>query len=166
MASLGQIEIEKLSSGGFSSEEINEYTVSETQKLISGGFSQEEINEYRGNKAPNDAPIRSFATKMIDTVLDEVVAEDKEGIRPSVVDVATQAFHAGYDNSVIGLVINQGLPTHVANPSSSLRASLIGAPPGSQGTVYPRRNQVPTHSIVAQRVKGGRTSRIRPRKCQ
>lgn len=101
--------VARLKAGGFSQEEIDDYTAQEVTKLQAGGFSEDEIADYLGmwNKEDDDllTPIREYwegvakETKRRFTALEETVSSDIQGMGEAIGEAAeaTKQWAVGND---------------------------------------------------------------------
>ena len=121
----GAIRLDALVEGGFSDADILGYQRTRNEALSEGGFSAQDINEYWGTPEPDEEPLMRWAEDAIDTFLDETIGADVDGKRPSITETATQAFTAGLQESVGGLLIRGEEPS-VQAPESLLGTSIAG----------------------------------------
>lgn len=111
MAGEGATEVDRLSAGGFSEAEIQEYVQTQRSALTEGGFTPTEIDEYFGTPPINEEPMWDFAKETFDTVMDEIAGPDDEtGERPGVMELVERGVKQGYQSSVTGLIQSGELP--------------------------------------------------------
>ena len=90
--------VSRLKAGGFSQDEIDDYSAQQLTKLQAGGFSQDEIADYLGITKDDDpdllGPIQSYwesvsnETKRRFTALQETVSGDIESTGEAIVGAA------------------------------------------------------------------------------
>ena len=117
--------IDDMLEAGFSHEEADAFMREESTAMQTAGFNNEEIMAYWGQEEPDDSSFIRYAEDMVDGFLDETIGADVEGKRPDVLKTARDAYVAGAQSSVAGLLYRGKAPdTEV--PPSLLGTSIAG----------------------------------------
>lgn len=99
MAGLSQID--NLKSAGFSDDEVAAWQQQESSRLSAAGFNEQEINSYFGKKEFDPKPVQQY----FDQTIGEAAAAAKgNGETEPKPFTFTDAFEAGWQNSVTGLM--------------------------------------------------------------
>lgn len=117
----GAEQIERLIAGGYSDEAIQSFISEQAYRLHAGGFSQEQISAYFGRPPIDEAPMRELARGMI-----EANRPDVE-VQPKTAEGMAEAYHAGFQQSVRGLMQREKLPDLYLSEDPSLAEHIASA---------------------------------------
>lgn len=108
----GQMEYQKLLSGGFSADEANQWRQEQTAKLAGGGFKPDEIDAYWGDKQADSSGFDKLhaANPAIHTATNPI-----------------EELEAGWQMSVSGLLKRQGMPDTLPAEDASLFGKVANA---------------------------------------
>lgn len=109
---------QKLIAGGFTQQEANDWRTQQTAKLQAGGFKPSEIQDYWGNGIPANPEIAAHVARNFSTYA---------GQDPKLTQNPVEAFAAGWDRSVTGLVINQSAPSSVTPRDAGMVSQVANA---------------------------------------
>jgi len=113
----GAAELDRIQKAGFSADEIEKYRQSESQKFIKAGFTPNEIDAYWGVKDLDPAQMNAHTERK----LSSVPADSAPMIAKNPMD----AFAAGWDMSVAGLLANQSPPKTVLPENAGTAAKVL-----------------------------------------
>lgn len=114
----GVAKAQQLKAGGFSDAEVSQWAQQQTVKLQAGGFKPTEIDHYWGNQTPENAALSAHV---------QTNYAAYAGQEPKLATTPWEAFAAGWDRSVTGLVTNRHNPTSVVPENASLTAKVLNA---------------------------------------
>src|SRR5579859_951931 len=114
----GVAKAQQLKAGGFSDAEVSQWAQGQTAKLQAGGFTPEEVKAYCGNQTPQNAALSAHVA----TNYAAYASQD-----PKLATSPWDAFAAGWDRSVSGLIITRHNPTSVTPQNAGLAAQVMNA---------------------------------------
>jgi hypothetical protein len=112
----GVVKAQQLKAAGFSDAEVSSWASGQTTKLQAAGFKPSEIDSYWGGGTPTNAAIARYAK----TNYNLGAAAD-----PTLATSPGDAFMAGWNRSVTGLIINRHAPNSVTPENASLTAQVL-----------------------------------------
>lgn len=107
MSGEGQTEMNNLSAGGFSSDEVGAWQAQRRNELTSAGFNDAEVNDYFGQKTFNNQPLQDHFDTVIGAAAKEAQGDGTTPPKPFSLD---DAFAAGWQHSTAGLLTRQKVP--------------------------------------------------------
>ena len=117
MSGEGQQELDNLSSGGFSSDEIGAWQAQRRNDLSNAGFNDKEIGDYFGQPTPDKtaADLQDHFTQTVGTAADAAKGDETTAPKPFSFD---DAVTAGWQMSVAGLM-SRGRAPDVTMPEDT-----------------------------------------------
>jgi soluble lytic murein transglycosylase-like protein len=112
----GVLKAQQLKAAGFSDTEVQSWATTQSQKLAAGGFKPSEIDAYWGNGVPHNAALANYAKTNYNIA---AAADPKIAMSPG------DAFMAGWDRSVTGLIINRKAPDRVTPENAGLVSQVM-----------------------------------------
>jgi len=114
----GIAKAQQLKAGGFSDQEVSQWAQGQTAKLQAGGFKPEEVAAYWGNQTPQNAALAAHVA----TNYNAYASQD-----PQLATSPWDAFAAGWDRSVTGLVLNRHAPTSVLPANAGIVSRVLNS---------------------------------------
>jgi soluble lytic murein transglycosylase-like protein len=114
----GVAKAQQLKAAGFSDGEVAQWAQGQTAKLQAGGFKADEIDHYWGNSVPANAALSAHVA----TNYTAYANQD-----PKLAQTPWDAFAAGWDRSVTGLIVNRRAPTTVLPQNASITNKVLNA---------------------------------------
>jgi hypothetical protein len=116
----GEAQMLRLQAAGYSQQELTAYKARTTGLLAKAGFGSQDVSSYWGDRPP----------AFDQTAVSEMVKGNQaRAIAPGAVPVKDpiQAFEAGWDMSVSGLMMNKGLAKKYIDPKAGIISQIFNA---------------------------------------
>lgn len=108
----------QLKAAGFSDSEVSQWAQQQTTRLQAAGFKGHEVDAYWGNQTPENAALAAHVAQNYKAY----ASQD-----PKLTTNPVEAFAAGWDRSVSGLVMNRANPTSVTPKNAGLFSQVMNA---------------------------------------
>lgn len=104
----GADSVDRLRGAGFSEVEVKEWVAGQRRTLTTAGFDDTEVAAHFGIKPFDEVPVVQWAQGVFDRVSASFDAEDETG--PTTLELLEKGVVEGFQSSVTGMLIRQGLP--------------------------------------------------------
>lgn len=112
--------IQSLRQGGFTDEEVTDWSHQKRKQLSEAGFGEGEIDTYFGQPPFDPAPVKAHINETIKAATQPSIADGK----PKPVNDFMDALKAGFGESVTGLLM--GKPTTTVSPDAPRTSRIAG----------------------------------------
>lgn len=112
----GVAKYQSLIQGGFSKQEADQWAQAQTARLAQGGFKPSEIDAYWGNSTPSSPALADHVARNVQAYTVD---------NPHLTTNPMEAFSAGFDRSVTGLIKNGRAPTSVTPENAGIVSQVM-----------------------------------------